>query len=87
MWKYNHTASNELFHYGIKGMRWGYRKIRANDSPDLVKRKSEINSLRLAVEEADKTGVIVRKSRKKLDKLDHKISKASYPKHMLVAMI
>ena len=77
MWKYNYTVSTELYHYGIKGMRWGYRKIRSYDSPDLAKRKSGINSLRRTVEQADKAGVIVRKSRKDLSKLDRKISKTT----------
>ena len=36
MWKYNHT--NELRHFGVKGMRWGYRK-----APDLsgIKNRAE----------------------------------------------
>lgn len=29
MWQYNHTPeSNELMHYGVKGMRWGVRKVK-----------------------------------------------------------
>lgn len=26
MWEYNYNQSDELFHYGVKGMRWGVRK-------------------------------------------------------------
>ena len=28
MWKYGYSKSpNELYHYGVKGMRWGHRKV------------------------------------------------------------
>lgn len=30
MWEYNYTS--ELYHYGVKGMRWGHRKARYNDA-------------------------------------------------------
>lgn len=26
MWMYNYSTQNELYHYGIPGMKWGYRK-------------------------------------------------------------
>ena len=34
MWQYNH--SNELMHYGKKGMKWGHRKF-INDQGEKVK--------------------------------------------------
>lgn len=30
MWEYNYNHSNELYHHGVKGMKWGVRK--KNDS-------------------------------------------------------
>lgn len=39
MWTYNHT--NELFHWGIKGMKWGVRRYQNKDgslTPDGKKR-------------------------------------------------
>ena len=41
MWDYNYT--DELYHHGIKGMKWGVRKDRSSGSVNLqrVKKKTE----------------------------------------------
>lgn len=31
MWEYNYNYSTELYHYGVKGMRWGHRRYRNED--------------------------------------------------------
>ena len=45
MWRYNYT--NELYHYGVKGMKWGVRR-----TPEQLGRKKS------KVEKTDKPGIV-----------------------------
>ena len=31
MWQYNYGYGGELYHYGVKGMRWGVRRYQNKD--------------------------------------------------------
>lgn len=46
MWEYNN--SNELYHYGVLGMRWGRRKAKVNKSTRKPKRKMSEDAKEIA---------------------------------------
>ena len=49
MWQYN---DNELYHYGVKGMKWGIRKDRSSGgSVDLQKAKKKVDAANTIVNE------------------------------------
>lgn len=43
MWTYNHT--NELYHWGIKGMKWGVRRYQNSDGSLTPAGKKRYNSI------------------------------------------
>ena len=56
MWQYNNA--NELYHFGVKGMRWGHRKIRLPSLANTINKNRKIS--------AD-----IRQSNKKIKKLSY----------------
>lgn len=44
MWEYNYNNSDELFHYGVKGMRWGVRKSRPTSGGNKKSKKKSLFS-------------------------------------------
>ena len=45
MWKYNNVYPNEMYHYGIPGMRWGHRKKYDYNIENKSPNKKDFNSL------------------------------------------
>lgn len=59
MWEYNHT--NELYHYGIKGMKWGVRRYQNKDgtytSAGKKRRSQDPETIQKRKDTAKKVGV------------------------------
>ena len=71
MWEYNYYADNELFHHGIKGMKWGVRRTPAQlghdtGGVDLQKAKKKVEAANTIVNESQNINkkVSSRKQRK-----------------------
>lgn len=45
MWKYNDVYPNEIYHYGIPGMRWGHRKKYGYNIENKSPNKKDFNAL------------------------------------------
>ena len=53
MWSYNYSGSYELYHYGVKGMKWGVRR-----TPEQIGYNKQINTGTITAS----NGLIVRTS-------------------------
>lgn len=56
MWNYNYYDDNELYHHGIKGMKWGVRRTPAQlghdtGGVDLQKAKKKVDAANIIVNE------------------------------------
>ena len=57
MWNYNYYDDNELYHHGIKGMKWGVRRTPAQlghdtGGVDLQKAKKKVEAANTIVNES-----------------------------------
>lgn len=75
MWQYNHT-NDELYHYGVLGMKWGVRKALKGNSEYKKAKKQYNKDFNAAVKAAKKTKsfAITQKGKAKKAKLDEDYS-------------
>lgn len=66
MWQYNYTNSdNELYHYGVAGMKWGVRRI--------ARRDKNLRAMGRQLRKDERTyGKAINKLQRSYDKLDSK---------------
>ena len=73
MWKYNQT--DELYHWGILGMRWGHHKTKMAESKAYKKGRKEFNKNKKMNALKEKWAAKDKAKQDKINKIDSKIDK------------